>query len=87
MRIATWNIQAIARKEFEIFKDINRLNLDIVVLTENKGKGQDTEKKDGYKNIYSSVPKEQRVHCYKNLIQKKYNQLGRFILFPTVKVS
>ncbi|XP_030757794.1 craniofacial development protein 2-like [Sitophilus oryzae] len=57
LRIGTWNIQGIATKR-EVFKEMERYDMDIIALTETKKKGKGTEEKDGYVHIYSGVPKE-----------------------------
>lgn len=61
MKIDTWHVQGIPTKEVEVFKEMNRLKVNIAALTEPKRKEKGTELKDGYIHIYSNIPKEERA--------------------------
>ena len=61
MNIGTWNVQGIATKSEEVYKEIERSNMDIIALTETKRKGKGTEERNQYIYIYSGVPKEERA--------------------------
>ena len=75
MLIGTWNVQGIASKTEEVFKEIERAGLDIVALTETKKKGRGTEEKHQYIHIFSGVPKEERAAGGVALaIKKKYKK-------------
>lgn len=75
LRIGTWNIQGIATKTDEVFKEIETNAMDIVALTETKKKGKGTEEKNGYIHIYSGKPKEERASSGVSIvIKKKYRK-------------
>jgi len=75
MRIGTWNVQGISTKELEVFREINKHNIDIAALTETKRKGKGTEEKYGYIHVYSGVPKEERARSGVSLaIKSKYKK-------------
>ncbi|XP_030751031.1 craniofacial development protein 2-like [Sitophilus oryzae] len=63
LRIGTWNIQGIATKR-EVFKEMERYDMDIIALTETKKKGKGTEEKDGYVHIYSGTEVYHKVPKY-----------------------
>lgn len=61
MFFGTWNVQGIATKQAEVFKEIERFNLDVVALSETKKKGKGIEEFKNYIHIYSGVNKECRA--------------------------
>ncbi|KAF2892452.1 hypothetical protein ILUMI_13721 [Ignelater luminosus] len=69
MSIETWNIQEIATKTDELFREIKRSNMDIVGLTEAKKNARCTEERHVYIHIYSSVPKEERARSGVSTVQ------------------
>ena len=61
MRFGTWNIQGMRTKETEVMREIDKMNMDIVVLSETKKKSKGIEKKGNYMHIFSGIPKEERA--------------------------
>jgi len=61
LKMATWNIQGIRNKEQEVLKEMEKMKIDICVLTETKKKGVGSEKAGSYMKIYSGVPKSCRA--------------------------
>jgi len=47
----------------EVFRELERLKIDIAVLTETKSKGQGIEEGKNYLQIFSGVSKDQRAKC------------------------
>lgn len=78
MNFGTWNIQGLNTKSEEVFRELNKLKMDIVVLSETKKKGQGSEMKGNYIHIYSGVDKSKRAKSGVSLaIHKK---LKRYIV-------
>jgi len=76
LRIGTWNVQGISTKQTEVFREIERLKIDIAALTETKRKGNGIEEGKNYIQIYSGVSKDQRAKCGVSLlIKKKYKNV------------
>lgn len=74
--IGTWNVQGFKQKINEVIHEINRLNIDIAVITETKRKGQGSENIGEYDYFYSGVPKEKRAQQGVGiLIRKKLRRL------------
>lgn len=75
MRMGTWNVQGIRIKERELMGEIERMKIDICVLTETKQKGKGNERKGNYMKFYSGVPKDNRaqrgvfIMIHKNFIK------------------
>ena len=68
-------MQGISTKRMEVFRELERLKIDIAVLTETKSKGQGIEEGKNYLQIYSGVSKDQRAKCGVSLlIKKKYKK-------------
>lgn len=61
MRLATWNIQGLRTKQSEVFHELNKMNIDICVLTETKKKGKGNENIGEYIHFYSGVRKDARA--------------------------
>ncbi|XP_030759068.1 uncharacterized protein LOC115884584 [Sitophilus oryzae] len=62
MQFGTWNVQGHIRNKREIIiKDLEKLELDIITLTETKKKGSGSEIIGNYLHYYSGVPKDQRA--------------------------
>lgn len=61
MKLATWNVQGIRTKQQEVFSEINKMKIDICVLTETKKKGKGTETVEEYIHIFSGVSKKTRA--------------------------
>ena len=75
LRIGTWNVQGISTKRIEVFRELERLKIDIAALTETKRKGNGIEEERNYIQIYSGVNKDQRAKCGVSLlIKKKYKK-------------
>ena len=75
MRIGTWNVQGISTKRIEVFGELERLNVDIVELTETKRKGNGIEEEKNHIQIYSGISKDQRARFGVSLlIKKKYKK-------------
>lgn len=70
---ATWNTQGISGKTEEIVSELDKLNIDVIALTETKKKGQGTAITGNYVHIYSGVPKHERAkRGVSIMIHKKY---------------
>nr|CAH7736536.1 unnamed protein product [Callosobruchus chinensis] len=87
--MATWNIRSIANKERELVQEFEKMNLDILAITETKKKGKGIrELEGGHIMIYSGVPMENRAAegvgfiIRKNLLQQlvKYDYVSERIL-------
>lgn len=62
-------------KNKEVFREIEKFNMDIVALTETKKKQKRIEGKHGYLHIYSGVPNEERARSAISLaLSKKYER-------------
>lgn len=61
MFMATWNIQGLNTKKREVFQELEKLKVDICVLTETKKKGKGNEMIAEYIHFYSGVKKEERA--------------------------
>lgn len=59
--MATWNVQGLNTKKKEVFQEIERMKLDVCVLTETKKKGKGNEQIGKYIHFYSGVNKTQRA--------------------------
>jgi exonuclease III len=59
----------------EIFRELERLKIDIAALTETKRKGKGIEEEKNYVRVYSGVSKDQRAKGGVSiLINKKYKK-------------
>jgi len=68
-------VQGISTKRIEVFRELERLKIDIAALTETKRKGNGIEEERNYIQIYSGVNKDQRAKCGVSLlIKKKYKK-------------
>lgn len=73
MKMATWNVQGVRGKVQEIVKQVEEMDVDKVVLTETKKKGQGLEEIGNYLHLYSGVKKEERTAKGESvLVKKKY---------------
>lgn len=70
MRIGTWNTRSMANKTTEIPAEIKICNLDIVVISENKKKGQGSEVLSGYLHFWSGVNKSQTAQAGASILVK-----------------
>lgn len=61
MILGTWNVQGISRKTEEVIAELNKMNIDLAVVTETKRKGQGSENLGSYDHFYSGVPRESRA--------------------------
>lgn len=61
MNLATWNIQGLRTKQREVFTELEKMNIDIGVLTETKKKGAGNERVGKYIHFYSGVNKNERA--------------------------
>ncbi|XP_044766969.1 craniofacial development protein 2-like [Coccinella septempunctata] len=61
MKLATWNIQGLRTKQGEVFQELEKMKVDICVLTETKRKGVGSETIGEYIHFYSGVPKDARA--------------------------
>lgn len=71
MNLGTWNIQGIRTKEVEVFREIEKSNLDITILTETKKKGTGEEYKHNFLHIWSGVEKSIRAKRGVSIVVKK----------------
>jgi hypothetical protein len=61
-KLATWNIRGLSGKENELIEECQKINVDILGITETKKKGQGSiEVGNGYYLIYSGVPTNERA--------------------------
>lgn len=67
MKIGTWNIQVIATKQTEIHPKVERLDIDVVVLSKTKKTAKEEEIIGGYTQIWSGVPKPIYLYFVKNV--------------------
>lgn len=75
MNFGQWNIQSLTNKQMEVFKELERLEIDLAVLSETKKKGKGIEEIGKYIHIYSGVNKECRAKKGVSIaIHKKYKQ-------------
>ncbi|XP_030749694.1 uncharacterized protein LOC115877587 [Sitophilus oryzae] len=75
MHFGTWNVQSISRKMDEVLYEINKLDIDLAVLTETKKKSQGSENLGMYDYFYSGVRKEKRAgQGVAILIHRKYRK-------------
>lgn len=76
MRFGNWNIQGMKNKVTEILEGIAEQNLDIVILTETKIKGQG--KLADYIHFWSGVNKNQRAQAGVSLpVRRKTKKLHK----------
>ncbi|KAJ4426091.1 hypothetical protein ANN_26900 [Periplaneta americana] len=69
----TWNVQGISGKLVEVVKEIDSLEMDIVILNETKKKGKGQELIGNYIHFWSGVPKSERAKSgVAVLIKKKW---------------
>ena len=61
MVFGTWNVQGISNKLPEVISEIQKLGVDVAVLTETKKKGHGSENYGDYDLFYSGVAKDQRA--------------------------
>lgn len=61
LKLATWNVQGLRTKQSEVFKELQKMKVDICILTETKKKGRGTETIGDYIHIYSGVKKDTRA--------------------------
>lgn len=71
LRLATWNIQGWRTKREEVLEEFKNMNVDILVVTETKKKGNGTEEIGGALHIWSGVKKEQRAKAGVGILVKK----------------
>ncbi|KAK9702374.1 hypothetical protein QE152_g29991 [Popillia japonica] len=76
-KIGTWNIRSLTGKEHELVDEMEKVNMDVVGITETKKKGQgEINLKGGHRLIYSGVNHESRaregVGCYIKKENTKY---------------
>ncbi|XP_056635532.1 craniofacial development protein 2-like [Diorhabda sublineata] len=69
MNLGTWNVQGLSTKINEVLREIRQLNMDIVVLTETKKKGQGSE--NHYDHFYSGISKDKRAQKGVSILIKK----------------
>ncbi|KAK7873794.1 hypothetical protein R5R35_005779 [Gryllus longicercus] len=75
MKIGTWNIQGLRAKQREVISEIEKMNLDIIILTETKKKGGGEEILNEYLHIWSGVPKDFRAKSGVSfLIKRKWTK-------------
>lgn len=63
LQIGTWNVQSLSNKKAEVFAEIEKSKLDIVVLTETKVKGNGQEMIGNLVHIWSGVDKSERARA------------------------
>lgn len=61
MNYGTWNVRGINTKTTDVIKTITNANMDVIVITETKRKGNGVEEVGDYINIFSGVPKSERA--------------------------
>ena len=61
LKFGTWNVQGCRNKMREIVREINVMNMDLVVLTETKKKGTGIETLGNYVYLFSGVKKYERA--------------------------
>lgn len=66
----TWNVQSLTNKKMEVFKEISKANLDIVILTETKLKGKGQEMVGSYLHIWSGIDKSKRAAAGVSILLK-----------------
>ena len=71
MNFGCWNIQGLRTKDTEVFQEIQKQKMDIVVLTETKKKGHGNERKGEYLHFYSGVDKERRARAGVSILINK----------------
>lgn len=78
MNFACWNIQGISTKYSEVLRTIDQYQLDIVVLSETKKKGNGNEVNQNYLHFYSGVDKDKRARAGVSImINKKWQKYIR----------
>ena len=60
-KFATWNVQGLRTKQGEVFQELQKMKIDICVLTETKKKGKGNEGIGEYIHLYSGVQKDARA--------------------------
>lgn len=61
MKLATWNVQGLRTKQEEVFLELQKMRIDVCVLTEVKRKGRGSEMVGDYVHIFSGVAKDDRA--------------------------
>ena len=54
-RLGTWNVRSARNKEEELIREMKRYNLDILGLSETKGRGNSMKVIDGVSYVYAGV--------------------------------
>lgn len=73
--ICTWNVQGLGKKQKEVIDEIERMKVDVAVLTETKKKGQGQEKIGIYHHIWSGVNKNERAQAGVSiLVRNKWSE-------------
>jgi exonuclease III len=57
LKFGTWNVQGCRNKMEEIIREINRMKMDVVVLTETEKKGTGNETLRNYMQLLNGVKK------------------------------
>lgn len=71
MNFGTWNVQGINTKQKEVFDQLEKYQMDVVVLTETKKKGDGNEEIGSYIHFYSGVPKCRRAKAGVSIVLHK----------------
>ncbi|KAK7872016.1 hypothetical protein R5R35_004529 [Gryllus longicercus] len=71
MSIGTWNIQGLRTKREEVVTEINKMNIDIIILTETKKKATGEEDIGEYWHAWSGVPKSHRARSGVSVLMKQ----------------
>lgn len=73
MKIGTWNVQGISNKIKEVTESVEKINIDIAILTETKKKGQGCDSADNYIYFWSGKHKAERAAAgVAIMIHKRY---------------
>lgn len=80
MKIATWNIQGLRTKQPEVYKELEKLKVNIYKLTETKKKGRGSEEMENYNLLFSGVSEDSKakkgsIHRITEKPQEEHNML------------
>ncbi|KAF8767855.1 hypothetical protein HNY73_020741 [Argiope bruennichi] len=67
----TWNVRGLTEKKRETFSEIERENVDVVILTETKLKETGSENYGKYVHLYSGVRKKEHGQAGVSILMKK----------------
>jgi len=70
LRCGTWNIQGWRTKDKEVLEEFQRMDIDILIISETKKKGNGTETVDGIFHCWSGVQKQERAKAGIGILMK-----------------